>query len=124
MYVDSELTRPQLSNDHINNKSFQITEPNKRCANTNFWPNCNGKTSTTPRAFGATKTRRAHNHTQTQTHAHKQFKSENQVYDLRGMVVNPVWMAPINYSIGNSAITQILSFKHRTRLHDILPIYK
>lgn len=37
------------------------------------------------------------------------------MYDLRGMVTNPVWMAPINYSIGNSAITRILSFKYRTR---------
>lgn len=39
MCVDIEFTRPQLSNDHINNKSFQITEPYKWCANTNFWPN-------------------------------------------------------------------------------------
>lgn len=31
-------------------------------------------------------------------------KSQNQVHDLRGTTVNPVWMAPINYTIGSFVI--------------------
>lgn len=111
MCVDIEFTRPQLSNDHINNKSFQITEPYKRCANTNFWPNV--KKIQQQKTVGPEKKEMPDVHTQ--THIYTIPSQENQVYDLRGMVTNPVWMAPINYSIGNSAITRILSFKYRAR---------